>query len=132
MLRTLILSALLGLSALSVPAATAQGPCERFPVFYRRDCHCGWQCVTFRCWEEADREACRLRRDGFEVLILPAATAQRACSWTPGCHGVRCRVYFRPDCHCEWECLAFRCWEDGDREACRLRQLGFQVMTIRS
>jgi hypothetical protein len=84
MLRKTFLSAMLGLSALSVPATTAQAspaaaPVEAgwrhhhhhcFHVYYRRDCCCEWRCAgEYRCWEEAEHEACHLRHCGFEAFI---------------------------------------------------------------
>jgi hypothetical protein len=78
MLRKMILSALLGLTALTGLTATAQAAPAgheryqggRFRVYFRRDCHCGWQCISFRCWEEGEREACRLRHLGYEVMTI--------------------------------------------------------------
>jgi hypothetical protein len=82
MLRKLFLSAALGLGALSGLNTTAQAAPvgehgyagwhhhHRFEVFYRRDCHCAWRCAGgYRCFEEAEREACHLRHCGFEAFI---------------------------------------------------------------
>ena len=85
MLRTLTLTAVCALGLLTplaaAPRAEAHSPPEhrsyhvehhhhRYHVMYRR-CACPtWECYgDYRCFEDAEHAACRLRARGFEVRI---------------------------------------------------------------